>query len=60
MPKYECRGRLELSGVVFTITAGNIAEARKKARAGNYDEYEIDRAETINCEMNVATVEGMD
>lgn len=60
MPKYECRGSVELSGVVFTITADNIDDARKKARNGEYDEYEIDRAETVNLEMKVATVEGTD
>lgn len=60
MPKYECRGSVELSGVVFTIIADSIEDARKKARNGEFDEYEIDRAETVNVEMKIATVQGTD
>lgn len=58
MPKYICRGSVELSGAVFTITADSVADARKKARSGEYDDYDIDGAETLNCELDVATVEG--
>lgn len=57
MPTYVCHGSLELNGVIFTITADNIEAARMKAKNNEYDEYETDRAEAINVELRVGSLE---
>ena len=55
--EYTCRGTLELSGVVFTIKARSLEEAKEKARNGDWEEWAIDSAESINWTLNPKTVE---
>ena len=55
--EYTCRGTLELSGVVFTIKARSFEEAEEKSRNGEWDEWDITGAESINWTMKPSTVE---
>jgi hypothetical protein len=55
MPEYIFRGRVELDGVDFFISAETPLEAVKKAKAGDYDRYEADGAEMVNCEIDPLT-----
>lgn len=57
---YFCRGTLELSGVIFTIKASSAEEAAEKAKAGEWDEWDVSGAESINWTINPATVETND
>ena len=54
--QYIARGTIELRGVDFYITAESEEDARAKAKAGEYDSYEDNGAETFNWEINPGTV----
>lgn len=56
MPEYLCEGRIELIGVVFTITADSLAEAKEKARNGKWDSYDADGASTSDCSCHISTI----
>ena len=55
--EYTFRGRLELSGVVFYVKAGNAVEAKEKAARGEYEEYDVSGAEAINCSLRLNSIE---
>jgi hypothetical protein len=58
MGRFIARGTITLNAAMFVITADNIEQARKKAREGDFSEYDLDGAEAVDWEINVATVEG--
>ena len=57
MPEYLFTGTVELSGVLFTVTADNETEAKAKAKLGEWDDYDISGAETRNAELTVSSCE---
>jgi hypothetical protein len=57
MPEYLFRGRLELSGVIFTVVAENEADAKDKAKAGRYEEWDIAGAEGVNWKLDLSSIE---
>jgi hypothetical protein len=56
MPKFIARGTIKLSGVVFLVDAVDIAEAKAKAEAGDWIDYEVDSASTDDWSINPKTV----
>lgn len=56
MPQYTAEGKVELNGATFFITADSLEEAKRKAKAGEWDDYNSAGAETINWEIRPATV----
>jgi len=60
MAKWTAMGSVRLDGVVFTITADTVEEARAKARAGDYDEHDEMPAETADWTILPSTVEAAD
>jgi gamma-glutamylcyclotransferase (GGCT)/AIG2-like uncharacterized protein YtfP len=54
--EFTCRGRVELTDVYFYVTAETAEEAKEKLKSGDWDFYEIDRAECLNAMPNVLTV----
>ena len=57
MGTYHAKGSGTFNGVSFRILADNIEEARKKAKEGDFHDFEIDAAEIVDWEIKVATVE---
>ena len=56
MPKqYIFTGRLELSGVDFIVEADSEAEAKEKARNGQWENYDSSGAETVNTDIVVSS-----
>jgi len=55
MAEFIFRGTVELSGVYFIVEAETLEEARKKASAGEYEDYDTDGAETANWTINPLT-----
>jgi hypothetical protein len=56
MTEYTCRGRVELTDVDFYVTAETIEEAKAKLKAGDWDFYELDRAECVCANPALATI----
>lgn len=50
--KFTATGTVTLRNVVFTIEAANLAEARKKAEAGDFVDYETTVAETSDWQIS--------
>jgi hypothetical protein len=48
MPQFIFTGRMTLNGVEFYIEAEDLADACKKAKAGEYEHYEAAVAEISN------------
>lgn len=51
MKEFAVTGRVTLNGVRFTILAENEADAARKATAGDYADYDLTGAETIDWEI---------
>lgn len=56
MARFTATGSLRLSGVIFMIDADTEEEAKKKAEAGKFDEYEIEVAEAVDWSISPNTV----
>jgi hypothetical protein len=57
MKEFWVTGCLTLEGVRFRIVAKDEAEARQKAAAGKWDDYERGTGESAGCEIDPGTVE---
>ena len=57
MASWIFKGSIRLDGVTFYVEAESEEEAREKARAGDYEEYDEMGAETANCEIDAGTIE---
>lgn len=57
MPTYTARGSITLKGTKFRIVADNIDAARRKAREGDFAEFESDSAELVDWEIDSGSVE---
>lgn len=51
MPEFIFRGQVTLRGVEFFIQAKNKMLAKKAAKLGHYDSYDIGAAETTDWEI---------
>jgi hypothetical protein len=54
--EYLFSGTVTLRGVWFTVVAKSEAEAREKARNGEYEDYDSSVAEASDWEMNVRSM----
>lgn len=58
--EFTFQGSLELRGVVFFVTATDEAHAREKARAGEWEEWDVAGAEGVNWTLDPSTCEAND
>jgi hypothetical protein len=58
MKEFWVTGCLTLEGVRFRIVAKDEAEARQKAAAGKWDDYERGTGESADWDINPDAVEG--
>jgi hypothetical protein len=54
--EYTCRGKVELTGVDFFVTAETLEEAKAKLKSGDWDFYELESGECLNATPNLFTV----
>ena len=57
MPEYVFYGNLSLSNVAFFITAENEEEAESKARAGQFDDWEVGGASSDDVKIDPKSLE---
>lgn len=55
MAEYTFQGSVTLRGVTFYVKAATEAEAREKARKGDYEDYDALGAETSDWEIHPST-----
>jgi hypothetical protein len=53
--QYIFNGRVELSGVQFIVEAENEDDAKAKAKRGEWEDYDLSGAETVNTDIYVST-----
>ena len=55
MPQFIFRGRVVIVGADFFVTADSLAEAERKAQAGDFHDIEYDRGDVIDYTIDIAT-----
>lgn len=54
--EFTCRGRLTLEGVTFFIEASDREEAMEMARKGQWRDWEIVRAGSVDWRLDASTI----